>query len=216
MSETFDADSIGPVLVLAARGDSRAWGTLVRVYGPRVFALAQSRLHDPEASEEVAQSVFATVAIKMTCGEYTERGRFEAWLFRVAMNRVRDLVRRQKRRPDTPIDGQFESMPAGQASSRLEGKESAEVAALRRALEELSPPDREVIELRHHAQMGFKQMAEVLDEPLGTLLARHHRALRKLREIIERNNPTLAGREGADGEMETPPGALGRVRPSRS
>ena len=58
-------------------------------------------------------------------------------------------------------------------------------------MEHLSPADREVIELRHHAQMGFKQMSEVLDEPLGTLLARHHRALRKLREILERDMPDM-------------------------
>ena len=42
----------------------------------------------------------------------------------------------------------------------------------------LHDADREVIELRHHGGLSFKQIAELLDEPLGTLLARHHRALR--------------------------------------
>jgi DNA-directed RNA polymerase specialized sigma24 family protein len=51
-------------------------------------------------------------------------------------------------------------------------------------MEQLSHADREVIELRHHGQMSFQQLAEMLDEPMGTLLARHHRALKKLKEIM--------------------------------
>jgi RNA polymerase sigma-70 factor (ECF subfamily) len=53
-------------------------------------------------------------------------------------------------------------------------------------MEGLTDTDRDVIELRHHGGLSFKQIAELLDEPLGTLLARHHRALRKLRETMER------------------------------
>jgi RNA polymerase sigma-70 factor (ECF subfamily) len=48
----------------------------------------------------------------------------------------------------------------------------------------LSESDREVIELRHHAGLSFKQIAELVNEPLGTLLARHHRALRKLKAAM--------------------------------
>ena len=53
----------------------------------------------------------------------------------------------------------------------------------------LSEADRQVIDLRHIGGMSFKQMAEELQEPLGTLLARHHRALQKLRTLMD----------GADG-----------------
>ncbi len=188
MSDPLDSDAIAEVLAQAARGDAAAWCDIVRAYGPRVFALCQSRCRDPEVSEEVTQSVFATVAVKMTSGEYTERGRFESWLFRVAMNRVRDLMRRNRRRPENLADGQLDQV---RATPGRPAEDGPELAALRRAMEHLSPADREVIELRHHAQMGFKQMSEVLDEPLGTLLARHHRALRKLREILERDMPDM-------------------------
>lgn len=188
MSDPLDSEAIAEVLTQAARGDAAAWRVVVRTYGPRVFALCQSRCRDPEVSEEVTQSVFATVAVKMTGGEYTERGRFESWLFRVAMNRVRDLMRRNRRRPENLADGQMDQV---QATPDRPAEDGPELTALRRAMEHLSPADREVIELRHHAQMGFKQMSEVLDEPLGTLLARHHRALKKLREILERDMPDM-------------------------
>jgi RNA polymerase sigma-70 factor (ECF subfamily) len=48
----------------------------------------------------------------------------------------------------------------------------------------LPDADREVVELRHHAGLTFAQMADMLSEPLGTLLARHHRALKKLKSIL--------------------------------
>ena len=167
----------------ASVGDEGAWRELIELYGRRVFAMAKSRCGDSEEAEEIAQSVFATIATKLSSGQYAERGRFEAWLFRVTMNRIRDEARRLKRQahPTDPAELSLqESRPDGPRTAdrqRLEG--------LRGAMGELSDVDREVIELRHHGGMSFKEMAELLDEPVGTLLARHHRALRKLRQIME-------------------------------
>jgi RNA polymerase sigma-70 factor (ECF subfamily) len=209
------------LLKAAGEGDDRAWRGLVDLYARRVYALARSRLgggfaaragarsrragagigpfdqgHD--AAEEVTQSVFVTVASKLGSGEYTEQGRFESWLFRVAMNRIRDEVRRLKRHAE-PTDpeafnevsetrmGGAERMPMG-----ADGAPDESIRTLRAAMERLSDADREVVELRHHAGLSFKQMADLLNEPLGTLLARHHRALRKLKELITASDPSLA------------------------
>lgn len=169
----------------ASRGDERAWEDLVRIYGRRIFALAQSRLRRPDLAEEVTQSVFVTVATKLREESYTEVGRFESWLFRVAMNRVRDAARRIKRQASVMEPGVMEAMPGGTAVEvDLEGLD-----ALRRAMETLSDSDREVVELRHHGQMGFKEIAALLGEPVGTVLARHHRALKKLRGVLEPGGP---------------------------
>ncbi len=166
------------------RGDERAWRELVGVYGPRVFALAQSRCHNADVAEEIMQSVFATVAVKVQGGEYIEHGKFEAWLFRVAMNRVRDYARSRKR-----SNGLFQQggEPIAEATDRddRERTDSEQLSALRMAMEQLPDADREIIELRHHGDLSFKQIADLLEEPLGTLLARHHRALRKLKELLE-------------------------------
>ena len=132
-------------------------------------------------AEEITQSVFATVASKLSLGEYTEQGRFESWIFRVTMNRLRDEMRRVRRQA-APTDPEgFASMAA-----RSESPESLapDLLRLRAALDELPPADREIVELRHHGGLSFKQLAELLDEPLGTLLARHHRALKKLHSIL--------------------------------
>lgn len=169
----------------ASRGDERAWEDLVGMYGRRIFALAQSRLRRPDLAEEVTQSVFVTVATKLREESYTEVGRFESWLFRVAMNRVRDAARRIKRQASVIEPGVMETMPGGTAV--VVDREGLD--ALRRAMETLSDSDREVVELRHHGQMGFKEIAALLGEPVGTVLARHHRALKKLRGVLEPGGP---------------------------
>jgi RNA polymerase sigma-70 factor (ECF subfamily) len=147
--------------------------------------MARSRCRRDDIAEEIAQSVFATVAAKLTAGEYVEQGRFESWLFRVTMNRVRDEARRRARHAE-PTDpemlGQVAAAPADSESARPEGKE---LDTLRDALKQLGEADREVVELRHHGGLSFQQISAVLEEPLGTVLARHHRALRKLKDLIE-------------------------------
>lgn len=132
-------------------------------------------------AEEITQSVFATLAAKLPGGEYVERGRFESWLFRVAMNRVRDEIRRSQRHA-VPTDP--EALGAVAASEAASDEPSPEIVKLRMALAELSPADREIVELRHHGGLSFKQLAELLHEPVGTLLARHHRALKKLHAML--------------------------------
>jgi RNA polymerase sigma-70 factor (ECF subfamily) len=151
--------------------------------------MARAHVRSDDAAEEIAQSVFATIATKLNAGEYTEQGRFEAWLFRVTMNRVRDEARRLKRHA-TPTD------PASLANLRLTdddadraGPDAREIRRLHHALAQLNDADREVVELRHHASLSFQQIADTLEAPLGTVLARHHRALRKLRTIMEEQTP---------------------------
>lgn len=185
------------VIAAASRGDEGAWGEIVRAYARRIYALAKSRCRDADVAEEITQSVLATVATKLGGGSegYDERGRFESWLFRVAMNRVRDHVRRSRRRLDR---GELGDAEVERASARREGQgdRPGELAELREAIERLSEADRDVIELRHHGGMSFQDMAELLGEPIGTLLARHHRALRKLRELMEAKETSEASAEG--------------------
>ncbi len=182
--EARQEDALTDLLARAAAGDDSAWTQLVNLYARRLFALARSRLGSVDLAEEIVQSVLVTVATKVTAGEYTESGRFEPWLFRVAMNRIRDEIRRQ-RRSIVETNGHLPEQ-AGPVETRV-GDDGAQMDALRAALGRLPDVDREVIELRHHGSMSFKEIAAMTGEPMGTLLARHHRALRKLRAMIEKD-----------------------------
>lgn len=175
------------LLARAARGDEDAWRALINLYARRVYALARSRCRRDDLAEEITQSVFATVAEKLRSpdlpGGYTDQGRFEPWLFRVAMNRVRDEIRRLQRHAEPTDPGNFEALRL--APEEPDRADPRDLQRLREALAELNDADRQIIELRHHAQLSFKTIAAMLEEPVGTLLARHHRALRKLKSILE-------------------------------
>ena len=170
------------LLAKAARGDAEAWRAIVSTYAPRVHGLLVSQCRDDGLAEEITQSAFCTVAVKLV--DYVESGRFEPWLFRIAVNRLRDEMRRRARQARPTDDAPMREVPA-RAGHRITAAELEIHAKLRAALDRLSEGDREIIELRHTGGMSFRALSDYFEEPLGTLLARHHRALRKLRVLLE-------------------------------
>ncbi|MEM1329654.1 MAG: sigma-70 family RNA polymerase sigma factor [Planctomycetota bacterium] len=182
---TDDADAeLARVVSQAADGSERAWTELIRLYGRRVFGLVRARCRNAEVAKEITQTVFAKVAVELRAGRYDETGKFEAWLFRIAVNKARDEIRKQKRRARLGLVGgdAVDSVADGGTS---DAPDREDMDMLRTAIDRLGEADREIVHLRHHGQMSFQQIAELLDAPVGTLLARHHRALKKLRGIIE-------------------------------
>lgn len=147
--------------------------------------MIKSRVRDAHTAEEMTQSVFLKVIEEFKRGRYREQGRFEPWLFRIAMNLVRDRARRVAvRGPSLSYDDHTTTSPNTDAAP------SEDIDRLREALDDLPDADREIIQLRHHAGLSFKSIAEMLAQPVGTLLARHHRALAKLRERLSPADPT--------------------------
>ncbi len=165
----------------AAAGDSSAWRVVVSTYAPRVYGLLRAQCRDEELAEEITQSTFCTLAAKIAA--YVESGRFEAWLFRIAMNRLRDEMRRRSRHARNIADESLQRY-ASVAGRESDGITDEVRTKLVLGLAKLSESDREIIELRHTGGMSFKALSDYFEEPVGTLLARHHRALKKLRGIL--------------------------------
>ncbi|MEX0652511.1 MAG: RNA polymerase sigma factor [Phycisphaeraceae bacterium] len=204
------------MLRLAAEGDAQAWRELVDTYSGRVYGLLVRQCGDRDLAEELTQATFVKLVVKLRdMAGYEERGRFDAWLFRMAINELRDEMRRRKRHA-TPMDmgpagGSRDEAsgwaglepnvltlgsPGASGKARQPDEEVARaetVQQLAAAVARLNEADREVLHLRHTAGLSFAEIAETLDQPLGTVLARAHRALGKLRKIMEQNEPTEAG-----------------------
>lgn len=186
MSPPPSKESLEKTLQRATSGDEAAWHRIVEAYGPRVFGLIRAQCGNVELAEEITQSAFCTIVARI--GQYTELGRFESWLFRIAMNRLRDEMRRRKRQA-RPVEGEVLVGLAGAGEPSRDRPQEDEVRALRAAMDRLSEADRRVIHLRHFAGLSFARIAEVLGEPLGTVLARQHRALGKLRQMLAEGEP---------------------------
>lgn len=208
------AAALADRLSAASRGDAEAWGWLVTSYHRRVYGLLVRQCGDRELAEEITQATFVKLVQKLPEvaggpsegeGRYSERGRFEPWLFRVAMNGLRDEMRRRKRQAvgvgGTEADEQGgPGLPAAAApggDDPLDRVDRAEqVERLREAVAELGEADREVLHLRHTAGLSFAEIAQALGQPLGTVLARAHRALGKLRKRLEEQEAALGRRSG--------------------
>ncbi len=177
--EEFDRE----ILARAAKGDAAAWRVVVEYWSPRIYGYLRSNTRNQELAEEITQSVFCTIARKLA--DYVEQGHFQAWIFRIAINRLRDEMRRRKLHAK-PMDSDILTDVAPQKEV-AEKANAEEIQALHEAMDQLPDSDRAIIDLRHQGGMSFQQIAVMLSEPLGTLLARHHRAIRKLRDLMRRH-----------------------------
>mgnify|MGYP006271039751 CR=1 FL=1 len=181
--------SLEATLEAAAGGDETAWRRLIDAYGGRVYGLLYRQCGDPELAEEIAQSTFVKVAQKLD--GYREHGRFEPWLFRIAMNRLRDEMRRRRRQAsavdftDTPPEAIGYAADEQRHAPDQPAMTAERNQALARALADLPEADRQVLQMRYTAELSYAQIAESLNQPLGTVLARGHRALKKLRKSLD-------------------------------
>lgn len=145
-----------------------------------VYAYVAGLLRDSPAAEEVTATAFERAYRKRSRFD-PRRGSSRAWLFGIARNAALDELRRRKRLAALTIDPED--------VSETEDHEGAEVAlrrtAVRAALAELAPRDREVIALKFHAGLRNTELAKVLgvsETAAGTLL---YRAMEKLRKACD-------------------------------
>ena len=183
-------------LQAAVRGDQAAWRQIIDAYSGRVYGLIYRQCGDRELAEEIVQATFVKVVDRLPA--YREQGRFEPWLFRIALNRLRDEMRRRKRQA-APVD--FATTPP-EALASAHGDEptpdqrlaeAEQIDRLRRTVAELPEADREVLHLRYTVGLSFQQIADTLGRPLGTVLARGHRALKKLKTKLAQSDEQSDG-----------------------
>jgi RNA polymerase sigma-70 factor (ECF subfamily) len=175
----------------ARRREPEALDALVNAYAGRVFGLLYRLTGSPDAAEELTQETFLRLVRMIE--EYEHSGRFESWLFRISANLARDHARRGRRRRlatglETPgSNGQPPSADLADArlptpADRLESREQER--RLAGAVARLSDLDREILMLRHYSGLSFREIADILGVPMGTALARAHRALARLRSEL--------------------------------
>ena len=182
------------VIASAQVGEAAGFEALLSAYGSRLygyFLRATGRHHD---AEDLLGEIMLRLVRQLK--NYDEKGRFEPWLFRVAANLVRDRIRRSKARP-TPLSLSIESDSGRALADQVPGDvpaiESGVLAAeasaeLEEALVKLDGRTREMILLRHFGQMSFREIADICECPVGTVLARVHRGLRTLRRLMGAND----------------------------
>lgn len=177
------APSDDEVLQRVARGDQAAFATLYDRFSGKVFGIVRRVVRDPSQSEEVTQEVFVEVWRQAPRFDL-DRGSATTWILTMAHRRAIDRVRSEQKSRDRqervglrdhvrPFDSVAETVEV-----RIEHQQ------VRHALAELTDLQREAIELAYYGGKTYREVAELLDTPLGTVKTRMRDGLIRLRDAL--------------------------------
>ena len=168
-----------------AAGDRAAFAAFYDRYAPLAYGIILKIVRDRADGADVLQEVFWE-AWRSAAAYDAERGSPEAWLVMRARARAIDRVRARRRREETFV------APVDDAIARDLGTDVARAVEDRglvgSALERLSPPQREAIELAYFEGLSQTEIAERLKQPLGTVKTRIRAGLERLREAMGRSS----------------------------
>ena len=165
-------DEINHLLSLLHTGDRSALEALYREFSIPFYTLIMRMTGDKALSEDVLHDFFVKLFLSPPAGSLRNP---RAYLYRMLRNLAIDTLRRQKK--NDPLD---ESLPWGEDFSAA----AAERLDLDCAVSTLSPADREILSLHISSGLTFREIAEISETPLGTVLWRYQRSLRKLRALL--------------------------------
>ncbi|MCX6315625.1 MAG: sigma-70 family RNA polymerase sigma factor [Sphingobacteriales bacterium] len=168
-------------------GDSDALATIIMRYKDKIFTSIYLLVKDRYLAEDIFQDVFIRVIDTLKGGRYTDEGKFLPWAMRIAHNMCVDHFRKVKRSPTIKTSddrdifevlnffepGADQRMMAGQSHDRV------------KQMVDLLPEDqREVIILRHYADLSFKEIADLTHCSINTALGRMRYGLINLRKMM--------------------------------
>jgi RNA polymerase sigma-70 factor (ECF subfamily) len=201
LSQTDVATTSDEQLLLDYRrtGDRQLFTQLVQRYERELFSYLRRYLGDAEMAEDAFQAAFLQVHLK---SDQFEPGRkFRPWLYTIATNQAIDAQRRNRRHKMVSLDrvGQHNDSgeEVGKLANLLESSDpnplgelsSAEQAAwIQRTISELPDSMQAVIQLVYYQGLKYREAAEALDVPVGTVKSRLHAAILKLNELWQQSH----------------------------
>ncbi|MCY7292990.1 MAG: sigma-70 family RNA polymerase sigma factor [Ferruginibacter sp.] len=168
-------------------GDSNALSTLVNRYKDKIFTSIYLLVKDKYLAEDIFQDVFIRVIDTLKGGRYTEEGKFLPWAMRIAHNLCVDHFRKVKRNPTIKTSDDrdiFEVLNFSEpgVDTRIMHEQTSD--KVRRMIDLLPEDQREVIILRHYADLSFKEIAQLTNCSINTALGRMRYGLLNMRKLM--------------------------------
>lgn len=187
-------------------GKAEAFELLVRRHSQELYHFLVRFTGSSATAEDVVQEAF--LQVHLSAGAFDPKRRFKPWLFTIAANKARDLLRRKARRPEIPLDahvgddedahrfGELLADTQETPSEIVDAEEQRKI--VRRVVNSLPDHLREVLVLSYYHRFPYKDLAEILGIPLGTVKSRLHAAVGHFGKAYE-----MVIRQ-ADGANQTP------------
>lgn len=158
------------------------WEEVARVYGRKIYNFAFRLTGNPDDAHDLVQEVL--LRVRRGLASY-QPGSFDGWLWRITRNAFLDEVRRQKRRPTTPLPDEVDRW--ARASTESADSEYARISLgddIQKALLELPLDFREAVVLCDVVGLSYEEIAQAVAVPIGTVRSRIHRGRKMLKELL--------------------------------
>ena len=172
-------------------GDEKAFEILVNRHKNRVFTSIMLIVKDTDVAQDLLQDSFIKAIHTMKGGRYNEEGKFSSWISRIAHNLAIDYFRKEKRNPTTQLEDNikaFNSLTYAEDSAEALQIREETFARLKDMIELLPENQKEVLIMRHYADMSFQEIAEATGVSINTALGRMRYALINLRKKMSTSN----------------------------
>jgi len=172
---------------LFTEGQTDALEVLVLRHKEKIYTSILFLVKDKYLAEDIFQDVFIRIIDTMRGGRYTEEGKFLPWAMRIAHNLCVDHFRKVKRTPtirNSENNDIFEVINFSEESAETKMTRTQSHDRVRYMLDQLPEDQREVIVLRHFADLSFKEIASMTDCSINTALGRMRYGLINLRKMM--------------------------------
>lgn len=168
-------------------GNADALSTLVLRYKDKIFTSIYLLVKDKYLAEDMFQDVFIRVIDTLKSGRYTDEGKFLPWALRIAHNMCVDHFRKVKRSPSIKTSDDrdiFEVLNFSEPGAEHKIMQNQSHERVRKLIDMLPEDQREVIIMRHYADLSFKEIADLTKCSINTALGRMRYGLINLRRMM--------------------------------
>lgn len=176
------------------KGNDACLEMLIKRHKRKIFSTILNITNDRYIAEDIFQETFIRVIGILKSGTYAEEGKFLPWVLRIARNKAIDHFRRSKRNPHiVGEDGEeiFRTMFIADENREERMIREQNELDLRKLIHLLPYEQKEVLVMRHYANLSFKEIADVTDVSINTALGRMRYALNNLRKLMVQKQVSL-------------------------
>ena len=175
-------------------GNDYAFEVLLNRHRDKIYTSIYLFVKDHSQADDIFQEVFIKIVDTLRRGKYNHEGKFVQWAMRISYNLCVDHFRRNKRRPivNTKDDFDiFDVLKSPNANAEDQIIRSQTHSKVRELVDALPPEQREVVILRHYADLSFKEIAALTRVSINTALGRMRYALINIRKMVAKQEVVL-------------------------
>lgn len=178
-------------------GNNRAFDLLLSHNQSKLFSYILFVVRDRDVADDIFQETFVKVVTRMQQGKYTTSGKFSAWIMRIAHNVIMDWYREQRSDKIVEAPRENDLSNLGRKDDLLDGSIESQfvnmqvMADVKKMMNNLPAPQREVVFMRFYQDLSFKEIAEMTGVSINTSLGRMRYAILNLRRMAKQHNIQL-------------------------